>query len=137
MFLSVQLSCLFDPTLDIKYLDGIVTKVFDTNKCMINDKYVYQPKTPKEILDFSDIDVDHAVRLSMYKKKNSIDEWKISSCFLSEKGSCHAPNMYSIIIECNNLKKIYIVFDFFCLGSTRKNQLIIMTKKNHLFKCLT
>lgn len=82
----MKISCILDPTLDIKYVDGIITKILDTDKCLINDIYHYQPKTIKEIRNFSYLEVRSPVRVSLYKKKDSNEEWKVASCFLSKDG---------------------------------------------------
>ncbi|XP_050442332.1 probable RNA helicase armi [Adelges cooleyi] len=80
------ISCILDPTLEIKYVNGIVTRLLDTDKCLIDEKYHYQPKTDKEIRNFPYIEVKSPVRISLYRKKNSNEEWKVASCFLSKEG---------------------------------------------------
>ncbi|XP_025425043.1 probable RNA helicase armi isoform X2 [Sipha flava] len=83
------ISCILDPTLEIKYVNGIVTHMLDTDKCLINGIYHYQPKTEKEIRNFPYIEVNSAVRISLYRKKNSNAQWQVASCFISKEGSRH------------------------------------------------
>ncbi|XP_016663111.1 probable RNA helicase armi [Acyrthosiphon pisum] len=88
------ISCLLNPSLDIRYVNGIVTKILDTDKCIIDNKYHYQPKTEKEIRNFPYIELNSSVRVSLYREKNSDNaEWRVASCFLSNDGPRHQPNM--------------------------------------------
>lgn len=84
-----QISCVFDPTMDIMYVNGVVTDILDTDKCLIDGRYHYQPKTEKEIRNFPYIELNSTVRISLYRKKNSNTEWKVASCFLTNCGPCH------------------------------------------------
>ncbi|VVC46259.1 P-loop containing nucleoside triphosphate hydrolase [Cinara cedri] len=85
------ISCILDPTLDIKYINGFVTKILDTDMCLINNQYHYKPKTEKEIRDFPSLELNCPVRVSLYRKKNS-NEWIVASCFSSNKeGDHHQP----------------------------------------------
>ncbi|VVC38267.1 Hypothetical protein CINCED_3A020873 [Cinara cedri] len=79
------ISCILDPTLEIKYLNGVVTKMLDTDICLINNQYYYKPKTDKEFRNFALFELNSPVRMSLYRKKNSNDEWLVASCFLSKE----------------------------------------------------
>lgn len=89
-----------DPTKEIKYINGIVTNMLDTDKCLINNKYQYQPNTEKEIRNFSNIEINSPVRVSLYRKKNSDSQWHVASCFLSKDGLHHQmTTKYSNLIK--------------------------------------
>ncbi|CAH1736197.1 unnamed protein product [Aphis gossypii] len=88
------ISCILNPSLDVRYVNGRVTKILDTDKCLIDDKYHYQPKTEKEIRNFPYIEVNSPVRISLYREKNSKNaEWRVASCFLSRDGPRYQPNV--------------------------------------------
>ncbi|XP_026807921.1 probable RNA helicase armi isoform X2 [Rhopalosiphum maidis] len=88
------ISCILNPSLEIRYVNGIVTKILDTDKCLIDNKYHYQPKTEKEIRNFPYIELNSPVRISLYREKNSNNtEWKVASCFLSKDGPRHQANI--------------------------------------------
>lgn len=74
-------------------MNGLVTKILDTDKCIINGIYHYQPKTEKEIRNFSYIEKNSPVRISIYRKKNSDTEWKVASCFIAKDGPRHQANL--------------------------------------------
>lgn len=69
--------------------------MLDTNKCLINEKYHYEPKNEKETRNFPYIEVGSAVRVSLYRKKNSDAQWKVASCLLSNSGPHHQAIKYN------------------------------------------
>lgn len=75
--------------MEVKYYNGVVTRMLDTDKCLIDNQYHYQPRTDKEIRTFPYIEVNSPVRVSLYRKRNSNSEWKIASCCLSKNESRH------------------------------------------------
>ncbi|XP_025200354.1 probable RNA helicase armi [Melanaphis sacchari] len=88
------ISCILNPSLEIRYVNGIVTKILDTDKCLIDNKYHYQPKTEKEIRNFPYIELNSPVRISLFREKNSNNaEWRVASCFLSKDGPRHQANI--------------------------------------------
>lgn len=96
LYSYIQISCILNPMLEIKYIDGIVTALLDTDKCLINGLYQYQPKTNKEISMFTNIEVNTGVRVSLYRKKGSNAAWKVASCYLSKNGPRHQAMKYII-----------------------------------------
>lgn len=63
--------------------------MLDSDKCLIDDIYHYQPKTEKEIRNFSYIEINSPVRVSLYRNKNSDTAWNVASCFLSKDEPRH------------------------------------------------
>lgn len=86
-----------DPTLEIKYINGVVTQMMDMDICVINNDYHYKPQTDKEIRNFAEFDVNSPVRVSLYKKKNSSEKWRVASCYLAKE---HQPAKYSYQSSC-------------------------------------
>lgn len=82
-----------DPTLEIKYVNGTLTKIADTDKFILNDEYYYQPKTEKEIQHFAHVELNSPVRIALYRKKNSNVDWKVASCFISKDSPCLQVNL--------------------------------------------
>jgi len=87
--------CVLNPELEIKYHNGIVTRILDSDKCLIDGVYHYQPKTEREIRNFPYLEVNSAVRVSLYRKKNSQEQWQVASCFLSKEGHLHQAIRYA------------------------------------------
>lgn len=65
------------------------------DKCLINGKYHYQPKTEREIRNFSSLEINSPVRISLYKKKDLDVEWTVASCYLIKDGLHHQSTKYS------------------------------------------
>lgn len=110
-FVCCQVMCLLNPKLEIKYHNGIVTKILDSDKCLIDGMYHYQPKTEKEIRNFSYLELKSPVRMSLYRTKNSEDEWQVASCFLVKDYRLHQATRYYlgtqfIILKFSTLREI-------------------------------
>lgn len=83
--------------------------MLDTDKCLIDNEYHYQPKNDKEIRNFLYIEVNTPVRISLYRKKNSNAQWKVAHLILDEHGPCNRATRYSIIAKYTNNKVRIIV----------------------------
>lgn len=96
--LDQSMVVLTDERFELDYIVGVVTKIVNQARdksCLINNAYLYEPKSIKDIEEFNCLTINTHVKLSLYRVKNTNDIWMVGKLQLLTDISSH--NQYAYV----------------------------------------